>query len=334
MEKNMSVKIGVVIPCYKVREHILGVISKIGREVSVIYVVDDACPDRSGNFVEMHCHDSRVRVLHHEQNQGVGGAVITGYQTAISEEVEIIVKIDGDGQMDPAYLIQLIAPIVANHADYTKGNRFLHADELKAMPLVRRIGNSGLSFLTKAASGYWDIFDPTNGYTAIHASLVPLLKAEKLHKRFFFESSMLIELGMLHAVIRDIYIPARYHKEVSSLSESRALLEFPPRLFISFLRRLITQYFIRDFSVFSVLFLFGWILSIFGIVFGAYHWYLSAKTGITASTGTVMIAVLPFILGSQLLIQAMIVDVQNIPSEPLQANIRLLKEIREMLRCP
>lgn len=330
----MPIKIGVVIPCYKVRDHILDVISKIGPEVSAIYVMDDACPDGSGDFVETHCHDPRVQVLRNEQNQGVGGAVILGYHKAFSEEVEIIVKIDGDGQMDPAYLIQLIAPIVANQADYTKGNRFLHADELKSMPLIRRIGNAGLSFLTKAASGYWDIFDPTNGYTAIHASIVPLLKTEKLHKRYFFESSMLIELGMLHAVIRDIYIPARYQKEISSLSESKALLEFPPRLLIGFLRRLITQYFIRDFSVFSVLFLFGWFLTVFGAVFGAFHWYLSAKTGSIASTGTVMVAVLPFILGSQLLIQAMIVDVQNIPREPLQANSRLLKEIRETLGCP
>ena len=327
----MPVKIGVVIPCYRVREHILRVISNIGSEVSVIYVVDDYCPDGSGDFVQTHCHDPRVRVLHNEQNQGVGGAVMTGYRAAIAEEVEIIVKIDGDGQMDPSCLIQFIAPILANQADYTKGNRFLHANELKSMPLIRRIGNAGLSFLTKAASGYWDIFDPTNGYTAIHASIIPLLNTEKLHKRYFFESSMLIELGMLHAVIRDIYIPARYQDEVSSLSESMALLEFPPRLFIGFLRRLITQYFIRDFNVFSILFLFGLILSIFGTVFGGYHWYLSAKTGSIASTGTVMLAVLPFMLGSQLLIQAMIVDVQNIPNEPLQANIRLLKEIRGIL---
>jgi len=327
----MPVKIGVVIPCYKAREYILDVISKIGSEVSVIHVVDDCCPDASGDFVQTHCHDPRVRVLKHEENQGVGGAVMTGYHAAIAEEVEIIVKIDGDGQMDPSYLIQLIAPIVANQADYTKGNRFLHADELKSMPLIRRIGNAGLSFLTKAASGYWDIFDPTNGYTAIHASVLPLLNTEKLHKRYFFESSMLIELGILHAVIRDVYIPARYQDEVSSLSESKALLEFPPRLLVGFLRRVITQYFIRDFNVFSVLSLFGLILNIFGTVFGAYQWYLSAKTGSIASTGTVMIAVLPFILGSQLLIQAMIVDVQNIPKEPLQANMRLLKQIREML---
>src|SRR5262249_22643411 len=120
----MSAKIGVIIPCYKVRQHILDVLSNIGAEVWRIYVVDDCCPDRSGDLVQQNCHDPRVQVLRNEQNQGVGGAVMAGYKAAIAGGVDIIVKIDGDGQMDPSLLPQFIAPIVIGQADYTKGNRF------------------------------------------------------------------------------------------------------------------------------------------------------------------------------------------------------------------
>ncbi len=320
----------VVIPLYKARDKIASVLYSLPEFVRMIVVVDDCSPDDSYECARA-VGDKRVHFVRHERNQGVGGAVLSGYQKAVELGAEIIVKMDSDGQMDPAYIIPLIAPILMGQADYTKGNRFLHAKELKSMPLIRRVGNAGLSFLTKAASGYWNIFDPTNGYTAIHASIIPSLDTNKLHRRYFFESSMLIELGMLRAVTRDVYIPARYQDEVSSLVEWKPLFEFPPRLFVGFLRRLMTQYFIRDFSVFSALFLFGMILTIFGISFGLYHWYLSISTGNIASTGTVMVAVLPFILGSQLLIQAMSVDIQNIPQEPIQTNIRLLEEVRGIL---
>ena len=195
------------------------------------------------------------------------------------------------------------------------------------MPIIRRIGNAGLSFLTKAASGYWNIFDPTNGYTAIHSSIVPLLEKDKLHRRYFFESSMLMELGMIRAVIRDVQIPAKYHDEVSSLSEWKALVEFPPRLLAGFLRRILIQYFVRDFGVFSLLLVLGLGFSAFGLFFGLYHWYLSAITRTIASTGTVMIAVLPLILGSQLLIQSVIVDMQNVPREPLHTGIDVLEKL-------
>jgi hypothetical protein len=185
--------------------------------------------------------------------------------------------------------------------------------------------------LTKAASGYWDIFDPTNGYTAIHAALVPLLDETKIHRRYFFESSLLLELGRQRAVVRDVYIPAQYGEEVSSLSNWKALFEFPPRLLAGFLRRFVTQYFVRDFGVFSMLFLFGCALSLFGVAFGAYHWYLSIHTSVVATTGTVMLAVLPLILGSQLLIQAIVVDMQNIPSKPVHTALRDLEKLRQQL---
>jgi dolichol-phosphate mannosyltransferase len=322
--------IAVVIPAYLSEKHILTVLAGIPPFVSFIVVVNDCSPDRTPELVRA-CTDSRIYLVSHKNNQGVGGAVITGYDKAVELGAKIIVKMDGDDQMDPVYIVPLIAPILMNQADYTKGNRFLHADELKSMPLVRRIGNAGLSFLTKAASGYWNVFDPTNGYTAIHASIVPLLDTNKLHRRYFFESSMLIQLGMIRAVIQDVEIPAKYQDEVSSLSEWKALFEFPLRFLSGFLHRLLVQYFVRDFGVFSMLLISGLGLSAFGLFFGLYHWYLSSLTATIASTGTVMIAVLPLILGSQLLIQSMIVDMQNIPGEPLHISIAMLEKIQKSL---
>lgn len=322
--------IAVVIPAYLAQKHIQAVLAGIPAWVTHIVVVDDASPDGTAQQARQ-VQDSRIVVISHDQNQGVGGAVLTGYRKATELGAKIVIKMDSDGQMDPAYLVSLVAPIVLHRADYSKGNRFLHMDKLRSMPFLRRIGNAGLSFLTKVASGYWNIFDPTNGYTAIHASIVPLLNTSKIHRRFFFESSMLIELGVIGAVVRDVHIPANYSGEYSLLSEWKALFEFPPRLLAGCLRRLLIEYFIRDFGVFSILVLLGLALSAFGLVFGLYHWYLSSKMGIPASAGTVMLAILPLTLGSQLLMQALFVDIQNVPNEPLSKNVELTADLRDRL---
>src|SRR5437667_7377058 len=215
--------IAVVIPAYKAAGHIEAVLAGIPPLVRHVVVVDDASPDETRKIVER-SPDPRVRLVVHERNQGVGGAVLTGYDAAIAAGAEIIVKMDADDQMDPAYLWTLVLPIVRGEADYTKGNRFLHSRELDSMPVLRRIGNAGLSFLTKAASGYWNVFDPTNGYTAIHASVVGLLDRERIDRRYFFESSMFLELSLHRAVVCDVYIPARYGNETRSLYDSHSLV--------------------------------------------------------------------------------------------------------------
>ena len=177
--------IAVVIPCYKTRKHILGVISKIGAEVFRIYVVDDCCPDNSGEFVLENCKDDRVYVIRNSKNLGVGGAVMVGYKAAIKDDADIIVKVDGDGQMDPSLIPDFVAPIQSGEADYTKGNRFFDLEVIRAMPKVRLFGNAVLSFMTKLSSGYWDLFDPTNGYIAIHVDVARHLPFEKISRRIF-----------------------------------------------------------------------------------------------------------------------------------------------------
>jgi glycosyltransferase involved in cell wall biosynthesis len=323
--------LAVVIPSYRHGIHIKAVLDKIPTYVTHIVVVDDCSPDHTRDVV-VSSPDPRVVLISHSENQGVGGAVLSGYEAALGLNAEIIVKMDSDEQMDPAYLMPLITPILTEEADYTKGNRFLHARELKDMPWIRRIGNIMLSFLTKAASGYWNIFDPTNGYTAIHRSVISQLDRGAISRRYFFESSMLIELGILRAVVRDVFIPARYGDEVSTLSKRSALVEFPWRLVRGFCRRLWVQYFVRDFGIFSVFFVAGAIMLLFGSVFGLYHWIHSALLGVVTPTGTIMVAVLPVILGIQLLLQSIVLDIQNVPNQPLHQKPPLSSNLQQQRR--
>ena len=309
-------RVAVVIPAYRAERQIAAVLAGIPESVSLIFVVDDCSPDGTARVVaESMRRDPRISLVRHEVNQGVGGAMLTGYREAHRLGADIIVKMDSDGQMDPRYLPALIAPLVRGEADYAKGNRYLHARQLRSMPLLRRIGNVGLSFLTKLASGYWSLFDPTNGYTAIQAVLVPLLDEQNIARRYFFESSMLLELSLLRAVVQDVYIPALYGEETSHLSELDTLIHFPAALMRGFRRRLWTQYFVRDFSIASLYSGAGLLLLATGTAFGAVHWYLSVRFGATASTGTVMLAALPVIMGFQFLLQTVGLDIQGQPDQ-------------------
>lgn len=310
--------ISVVIPCYKVKNHIIDVLSRIRSEIDTIYVVDDCCPENTGNFVKENCQDTRVKVLFNSINLGVGGAVITGYKQAIDDGASIVIKLDGDGQMDPKDIPSLINPILKREADYCKGNRFFDIETLLIMPKIRLLGNSSLSFVNKMVNGYWNIVDPTNGFTAIHIETLKKLPLNKIDNRFFFESDMLFRLSTIRAVVKDIPMTAFYGNEKSSLKIYKVLVEFPLKYLNRFFKRIFYNYFLRDFNSGTIQLIFGIVLFLFGLIFGIYHWFVSYKTMSFASTGTVMIAALPLILGFQLLIGALNFDVQNIPQSPLQ----------------
>jgi len=305
----------VVIPMYRVEPYIQNVITCIPGWVKYIIAVDDASTDNSAGVVAQ-IDDPRIILIRNELNLGVGGAMLAGYNRAVELGATVIVKMDGDGKMDPDYLPDLLRPIIEGRADYTKGNRFADNQMLYSMPFIRRMGNLGLSFLLKLASGYWKIFDPTNGYTAVDALVFQKIDQTKIHHRYFFESSLLIELNLLGAVMVDVMIPASYKGETSSLSISRALWEFPKLILQGFLRRLWLQYFVLDFSPGSLFLVVGSLLMLFGTVWGGVKWIHSIQVGVAATTGTVMIAVLPFILGFQLLLQAINFDLQRSPTEP------------------
>lgn len=311
-------KIAVIIPCYKVNDQILKVLSSIGNEVSLIYVIDDACPNGSGKLVSDTFTDPRMKVIFHDHNKGVGGAVITGYQQALANGAEIMVKLDGDGQMDPANILKIINPILRGEADYTKGNRFFNIEKLLVMPRMRLVGNSFLSLVNKVVNGYWNIVDPTNGFTAIHCKTLELLPMHKIDNRYFFESDMLFRLSIIRAVVKDIPMPAIYGDEKSNMQIGKILWEFPLKYLNRFFKRLFYNYFLRDFNAGTIQLLVGSLFIIAGLSFGIYHWIMNYQEMVTTPTGTVMISALLVILGFQLLLGALNFDVQNIPNQPIQ----------------
>lgn len=311
-------RIAVVIPAYKVEREIEAVLSSLPNYIQQIIVVNDGSPDRTAELVKKAAKTNRrILLLNHDHNQGVGGAMTTGYKKALELNAQIVVKVDGDGQMSTDYIPLLLTPLVLGQADYTKGNRFRDLKALNRMPIIRRIGNMALSFLAKAATGYWNCFDPTNGFVAIRGDVLSQLPLNKIHKTYFFETSMLSQLYLLGACVRDIPMPARYKGEKSSLSIWRVISEFPFKLLAVFLRRLILKNYIYDFSMISIYLLTGLPLLLFGIVFGVYKWLHYARLGVTAPTGNIMLAVLSILVGFQILLSAIAIDLQAVPKEPI-----------------
>lgn len=313
----MTNKIAVVIPSYKVKKHILDIIQSIDPEISHIYIVDDCCPEKSGEFVKKNCKDQRITVIHHAKNQGVGGAMISGYQAAIEDNMDIIVKIDGDGQMDPHLIPYFTQPIADGEADYTKGNRFYDLEQIKAMPRTRLFGNAILSFMSKISTGYWNLFDPTNGYTAIHRNVAARLPLKKISQRYFFETDILFRLNILRAVVIDIPMDAKYGDESSSLKISNIIGEFFFKHLRNSIKRIFYNYYLRDLSLASIELIVGIGLFIFGAAYGGYNWFISAQAGVQTPAGTVMLAALPIIMGIQFILAFIGYDISTIPSRPI-----------------
>lgn len=326
MQQGSAAHIAVVIPCYRVTQQIAGVIAMIGPEVWRIYAVDDCCPDASGAYIEDSITDARVVVVRHEANQGVGGAVMTGYRAALADGADIIVKVDGDGQMDPCLIPRFVAPILAGEADYTKGNRFFDLEKITAMPPVRLFGNAVLSLLTKLSSGYWTLFDPTNGYTAIHGAVARQLPFAKISHRYFFETDMLFRLNTVRAVVVDVPMDAKYGDEVSNLKISKIIGEFLFKHARNLGKRIFYNYYLRDLSLASIELPLGMLLLVFGTVFGGYHWWQSASQGIATPAGTVMLSALPILMGLQLLLAFIGYDIASVPTRPRHTMLRVTQK--------
>jgi dolichol-phosphate mannosyltransferase len=318
---RQAASLAVVIPAFRVTQQVRGVIESLPSIVDLVYVVDDGCPDGSGRLVEAECTDPRVRVLFNALNLGVGGAVLRGYREAIADGAGIIVKVDGDGQMDPAMIERLVRPIQAGEADYSKGNRFYDLRGLGQMPRLRIFGNSVLSLMAKLSTGYWGIFDPANGFTAIHARVAAHLPADRISKRYFFETDLLFRLNTLRAVVADVPMPARYGDERSNLREWRVAPEFAAKHLRNFSKRVFYNYFLRDMSLASLELVAGIALLAFGAVYGGLRWFESASTGIAAPVGSIMLAVLPVLVGIQFLLAFLGFDIASAPRRPIHPDL-------------
>jgi glycosyltransferase involved in cell wall biosynthesis len=311
-----SRRIAVVIPSYNEARHIAQVIRSIPDFASNLIVVDDCSRDDTFAIaarIAAANADNRVIVLQTGRNGGVGCAMVHGYRKALELSADIIVKMDGDGQMPPEYLPALLDAIIEGGYDYAKGNRFLAAQSLAEMPRHRLLGNIVLTFMTKLASGYWHVFDPQNGYTAITGEALRTLDLAQLHPRYFFENDMLMQLSLRNLRVKDVATPARYGEELSHLNPFQVSVTFPLLFLRRFLRRIYEKYVLRDFSPIALFLFLGALLFAWGVVFGAYLWIKSIVTGHPTLTGTLMLTVLPLILGFQLLLQAIVLDIQETP---------------------
>ncbi|MEM6457009.1 MAG: glycosyltransferase family 2 protein [Acidobacteriota bacterium] len=307
-------QLAVVIPCYRAARHVGGVIDGLPSWVTHIVAVDDACPDGTGAVLDAcAARDRRVVVEHHARNRGVGGAMATGLRIARALGADVIVKMDADGQMDPAYLPDLLRPLLEERADFAKGNRFQHLAALSTMPVARRVGNVGLSFLTKAASGCWHVFDVQNGYLAMTGEVLDTLPLAQLDVGYAFENSLLVHVAIQNFAVVDVPMPAIYGDEVSNLRIGRALVQFPPRLLHLLLRRLVLRYGVHDLSPVLLYLVAALALGGFGTVFGGYHWWHSIASGVPATTGTVVLALLPLLMSFNLLLQAIDLDIRSAP---------------------
>lgn len=312
-------RVAVVIPCYNVAATIAGVLASIGPEVARIHCVDDASSDDTARIIAALAeNDRRIALVSRTANGGVGAATVAGYRAALAEGADLIVKLDGDGQMDPRHIPRFVAPLLDRSADYVKGNRFFNIATVQSMPAARILGNAGLSFLTKLSTGYWTLFDPTNGYTALAANVARTLPLDQLHPRYFFESDLLFRLAVNRAKVIELPLMSTYSGERSHLSELRCLLTFPLLHLRNFLKRIAYNYFLRNFSIASVNLLAGVALTLFGLIFGLGQWMRSAEFGMAATPGTVMLSALPFLLGIQFLLSFLAHDIAMTPAEPLQ----------------
>lgn len=324
-----GVNVAVVIPCYRSEKSIAKVVDGIPGFVSSIVCVNDCSDDNLSEVLEqLATENAKVKIVTHAVNKGVGGATVSGYEQALGLGADILVKMDSDGQMNADFIAPLIMPILEGHADYTKGNRFFDPDEVRIMPTVRLIGNAGLSLMTKATTGYWDLFDPTNGFTALHANVARVLPLRKLHNRYFFESDLLFRLSTVRACVVDVPMVPIYGDEVSNLSAGKVLLSFPFLHARNGFKRFIYNYILRGFSAASLSLLAGLPLLVFGVIFGIGAWIESYETDVPATAGTVMLSAVPLLIGFQLVLSFLHHDVASVPKTPIHRRVERLSALR------
>jgi glycosyltransferase involved in cell wall biosynthesis len=302
--------VAVVVPAFREEELIGATLGGIPGFVDRVYVVDDASPDgtaeRAGNF-----GDSRVDVIRHERNQGVGAAIVTGYERALADGIDVTCVMAGDNQMDPAELEQLVRPVARGEVDYAKANRLFTGEAWRVIPRHRYIGNAILSLLTKIASGYWHVADSQSGYTAISRTMLAQLDRGRLYRSYGFPNDMLVHLNVWNARVRDL--PARPVYGVGERSDIK-LRRVVPRiswlLLKGFLWRLREKYVIRDFHPLVFFYSLGFVMTVAGLLLGIVETALRIA-GNAVSVGTVVLVALLLIAGSQFTLFAMWFDMES-----------------------
>ena len=298
-------------PAHNEEKLIAQAITSVPEFVDHVIVIDDASTDDTAKLA-LATGDPRVHLIEHEVNTGVGGAIIDGHKLAIDLDADINVVMAGDAQMDPVYLPALLAPIVDAGYGFTKANRFYSRQSLMGMPTIRLMGNVVLSFATKLASGYWNMFDPQNGYTAITRESLGMIDLDRLARRYSFENDLLIWLGIAGVRAKDVPIPSVYGDEVSGMRLRKVIPEISHLLFMGFWRRIFLKYVLMSFSPIALLLFTGLFLCAFGLGVGI--WTLAVTpSGASPTAGTVLLAVGPLLVGINMLVHALTLDIQQTP---------------------
>jgi len=305
-------RIGIVIPYYNAKNHIVKVVEKAIKYSNYIVVVNDCSPDILP--IKLLSSFKGVHIVSTKENLGVGGATKFGFEYLERiVQVEVILKLDADNQMDTSFIPKLTGPVLSNKAEFVKGNRFRDFKALKTMPFVRRFGNLFLSFLSKLATGYWNCFDFNNGFFAISKGALKNIEKSSLSNNYFFETSLIGELYFQKAIIKEVAMPAIYGDEKSNMNIIKMPFLFSINLFKKFIKRILKSYFIYDFNIGTLYLLFGLPMFVFGIIYGGYNWWYYSSKNLLSPVGTIMISTLLIILGFQLLLQAIQFDIMNTP---------------------
>ncbi|MDD5466620.1 MAG: glycosyltransferase family 2 protein [Anaerolineales bacterium] len=303
-------KIAIVVPAYNEERLIGKVLEIIPDYIDCIIVVDDASSDRTSEITLSYKTKmgEKLHLIGHEHNQGVGGAIISGHKLALSLGMQVVAIMAGDGQMSPADLDKILDPVVSGKCDYSKGNRFINGEAWRKMPKLRFFANAGLSMINKIASGYWHIADPQCGYTAISAEALREINLGALSKGYHFENSMLLLLNINNRKVMDVPIQAVYGiGESSGINEAWAVLSFSVYLIRALITRLVVKYIIRDFHPLILFYLFGFIFTSIGLLFGTYLILFRLFIGVVQATSA-LFATFLFTSGLQLMLFAMWFD--------------------------
>lgn len=240
--------IGVVVPAYNEELLIARVIETMPDYVDRIYVIDDCSADQTFQAAARFSKDTRLELFRHPMNKGVGATIITGYRQALNDHMDIVAVMAGDNQMDPLHLKGLLDPLADGSADYSKGDRLSRPELTIGMSKWRRFGNRILTGLTRISSGYRQLQDPQNGYTAITKEMLIRLDLAKVYPRYGYCNDMLAKLNVLGAKVKDVQIPARYRQEKSKIKYGNYIRKVSFLLFRNFFWRITHEYLFPRFS--------------------------------------------------------------------------------------
>lgn len=310
-----SKRLAVSIPAYNEELLIQDTLKSIPEFVDDIIIVNDGSQDKTADKVNEYMkssNDNRINFIDSKINEGLGATIIKAHEKAIANGADIILVMAGDNQMDPNYIPKLVDPIIDNDYDYTKGNRYVDFDSLRKMPLFRVIGNTFITFLCKFSTGYWSVADPLNGYTAIKSSVFSNLNIRRIGKRYDFELTLFSELYLINSKIKDVFIPARYGREKSTIKIFRESFRTLGVLFRAFIRRMLIKNTLLNFSPVGLFYILGILLFITGVTLGIIYFVIRVADTVP-SAGTTMLVVLPIIFGVQFILQGLSFDIQAEP---------------------